>query len=101
MAPLPGWFLGREEVGRFFTERIFATPWRLVPIRANGQLAFACYQGEPGGKRFPLGAINVVSLRGGRIVEITGFVDPDMHRHFGLPDEFPVAGDSIPTDDPK
>jgi RNA polymerase sigma-70 factor (TIGR02960 family) len=101
MAPLPGWFLGREEVGRFFTERIFATPWRLVPIRANGQLAFACYQGEPGGKRFPLGAINVVSLRCGRIVEITGFVDPDVHRHFSLPDEFQVAVDSIPTDDPK
>jgi hypothetical protein len=30
----------------------------------------------------------VLSLRGGRIVEITGFLDPDVHRHFGLPDEF-------------
>jgi RNA polymerase sigma-70 factor (TIGR02960 family) len=99
MAPLPAWFRGREEVGRFFAERIFATPWRLVPIRANGQLAFACYQGELGGERFPLGAINVLSLRGGRIVEITGFVDPDMHRHFGLPDEFRVAGYSLHSDE--
>ncbi len=48
MPPLPAWFLGREDVGRFFT-RMFATPWRLVPIRANGQLAFACYQGDPEG----------------------------------------------------
>lgn len=47
MPPLTAWFLGREDVGRFFTERMFATPWRLVPIRANGQLAFACYQGDP------------------------------------------------------
>jgi ketosteroid isomerase-like protein len=101
MAPLPAWFRGREEVGRFFAERIFATPWRLVPIRANGQLAFACYQGEPGGERFPLGAINVLSLRGGRIVEITGFVDPDVHRHFGLPDEFRVAGYSLHSDEQK
>jgi RNA polymerase sigma-70 factor (ECF subfamily) len=91
MAPLPAWFFGREQVGRFFAERIFATPWRLVPMRANGQLAFACYQGEPGGERFPLGAINVLSLRAGRIVEITGFVDPDVHRHFGLPAEFSQA----------
>jgi hypothetical protein len=31
----------------------------------------------------------VPSLRAGHIVEITGFLDPDVHRHFGLPDEFP------------
>jgi RNA polymerase sigma-70 factor (TIGR02960 family) len=88
MAPLPAWFFGREEVGRFFAERVFATPWRLLPIHANGQLAFACYQGQADSDRFPLGAINVLSLRAGRIVEITGFVDPDVHRHFGLPAEF-------------
>jgi ketosteroid isomerase-like protein len=47
-----------------------------VPIRANGQLAFACYQDDPDGDRFRLGAINVLSLRAGRIVEIAGFLDP-------------------------
>ena len=26
MPPLPAWFLGREDIGRFFTERAFATP---------------------------------------------------------------------------
>lgn len=87
--PLPAWFLGREDIGRFFAERVFATPWRLLPIRANGQLAFACYQGDPDGDRFQLGAINVLSLRAGRIVEIAGFLDPDVHRHFGLPEELP------------
>jgi RNA polymerase sigma-70 factor (TIGR02960 family) len=68
MPPLPAWFLGREDVGRFFAERVFATPWRLLPIRANGQLAFACYQGDPDGGRFQLGAINPVepSRRTGR-----------------------------------
>jgi RNA polymerase sigma-70 factor (ECF subfamily) len=91
MPPLPAWYLGRENVGRFFHDRVFATPWRLVPIRANGQLAFACYQGETGGDRFRLGAINVLSLRAGRIVEIAGFLDPGVHRHFGLPAELPRA----------
>lgn len=89
MPPLRAWFLGREDIGWFFAERVFATPWRLLPIRANGQLAFACYQGDPDGDRFPLGAINVLSLRAGRIVEIAGFLDPDVHRHFGLPEELP------------
>jgi ketosteroid isomerase-like protein len=62
MPPLPAWFLGREDVGRFL-ERMLATRWRLVPVGANGQLAVACYQGEPDGDRFRLGAINVLSLR--------------------------------------
>ena len=84
MPPLPAWFLGRDDIGQFFTERVFATPWRLLPIRANGQLAFACYQGDPDGDRFRLGAINVLSLRAGRIVEIAGFLDPDVHRHCGI-----------------
>jgi len=93
MPPLPAWFLGRDDIGRFFTERMFATPWRLVPIRANGQLAFACYQGDPDGDRFRLGAINVLRLRAGRIVEIAGFLDPGVHRHFGLPEELPDGVD--------
>jgi RNA polymerase sigma-70 factor (TIGR02960 family) len=89
MPPLPAWFQGREPVGRFFAERVFATPWRLVPLRANGQLGFACYMREPGADRFRLGAINVLDLRGGRIAQISGFLDPEVHRHFGLPAEPP------------
>lgn len=82
MPPIPTWFDGREAVQRFFAERIFQTPWRLVPLRASGQLAFACYQG-PG---FTLGALNVVTLRGARIAAMTGFLHPSVHRHFSLPD---------------
>jgi RNA polymerase sigma-70 factor (ECF subfamily) len=93
MPPLPAWFLGREDVGRFFAERVFATPWRLEPVRANGQLAFACYQGDhrddPASGGFRLGAINVLALRDGRIVEIAGFLDPEVHRRFRLPAERP------------
>jgi RNA polymerase sigma-70 factor (TIGR02960 family) len=87
MPPLPAWFLGREHIGRFLEKRMFATPWRL-PIGANGQLAFACYQGDPGG-RFRLGAINLLRLRDGWVVEIAAFLDPGVHRHFGLPQELP------------
>jgi RNA polymerase sigma-70 factor (TIGR02960 family) len=90
MPPLPAWFLGREDVGGFLT-RMLATPWRLLSTRANGQLALACYQGGTGTDAFRLSAINVVSLRSGQIVELAGFLDPALHRHFGLPNALPAA----------
>jgi RNA polymerase sigma-70 factor (ECF subfamily) len=81
MPPLPTWFEGRHAIGRFMAERMFATAWKLVPLRASGQLAFACYQGP----EFHVGALDVLTLRGGQIAEMTGFLDPDVHVRFGLP----------------
>jgi len=108
MPPLPAWFDGRADVARFFTERIWTTPWRLVPVRANGQLAFACYQGQlasachqgqasnqakgraedRAGAPLRLSALNVLTLRAGQVAELTGFLDPAVHRRFGLAQEF-------------
>lgn len=81
MPPLPAWFDGRENVARFLRERVFATPWRLRPVWANGQVAFACYQGNPDGV-FRLAAISLLGLRSGRIVEIASFLDPSVHQLF-------------------
>ncbi|HEU4425522.1 MAG TPA: RNA polymerase subunit sigma-70 [Pilimelia sp.] len=96
MPPLPAWFDGRDDVGRFFGQRVFATPWRLVPVAANGQPAFACYQHD--GQRFRLGAINVLSLRDGKIWWLAGFLDPQVLRRFGVPRELaqPSADGSPP-----
>jgi RNA polymerase sigma-70 factor (ECF subfamily) len=82
MPPIPTWFDGRDAVGRFFAERVFATRWRLVPMRASGQLAFACYQGPT----FGLGALNVVTVQGNAIAELTGFLDPAVHARLSIPD---------------
>jgi RNA polymerase sigma-70 factor (TIGR02960 family) len=86
MPPLPAWFDGRQDLGRFLAERMFATPWRLVPIAANGQPAFACYQDDGG--RLRLGAVNVLSLRDRQISWIAGFLDPQVLRRFSVPMEF-------------
>lgn len=83
MPPLPAWFDGREDVAGFATQRLFATPWRLVPVVANAQPAFACYQQVEG--VFRLGAVNVLSFRDGRISWIAAFVDPEVLPRFGLP----------------
>jgi len=80
MPPIPTWFAGRAAIGRFMSERMFATAWRLVPTRASGQLAFACYQGP----EFRLGALNVLTLRGAKIAELTAFLDPAIHARLGL-----------------
>jgi RNA polymerase sigma-70 factor (TIGR02960 family) len=86
MPPLPAWFDGRRDVGRFLAERVFATPWRLRPIWANGQPAFACYQRDDQG-RFRLGAVNLLCLRDGRVAWIAGFLDPAVLRRFPVPPE--------------
>jgi RNA polymerase sigma-70 factor (TIGR02960 family) len=85
MPPLPAWFDGASNIGRFMSERMFATPWRLLPTGTNGQLAFGCYQAMGDQSKYRLSAINVLTLRGSRIAEITAFLDPAGHDPFGLP----------------
>ncbi len=87
MPPLPAWFDGREDVTRFLAERVFATRWRLVPVAANGQLAFACYSSD--GATYRLGAVTLLSLRDGAISWLAGFVDPVSLAASGLPAEIP------------
>ncbi|MDR7150106.1 RNA polymerase sigma-70 factor (ECF subfamily) [Hydrogenophaga palleronii] len=84
MPPLPAWFDGLVFVQKFIAERVFATPWRLVPMWANGQAGFACYMLAEGDDVFRLGAILLLNLRAGRIAGLHSFLDPVLHRRFGL-----------------
>jgi RNA polymerase sigma-70 factor, ECF subfamily len=88
MPPLPTWYLGREAVAAFLSGWPLAGELRsrLVPVRANGQLAFGHYAWDPEGRRFMAHAINVLTLRGARIEEITTFLTPGAFVTFGLPD---------------
>jgi RNA polymerase sigma-70 factor (TIGR02960 family) len=90
MPPLPAWFDGRASIERFFIDRMFATPWRLVPVGANGQPAFVCYQGQPDGE-LRAGAVNLLTVRDGRIAAISAFLEPAVIRTFGLPEKFSAA----------
>jgi RNA polymerase sigma-70 factor (TIGR02960 family) len=87
MPPLPAWFDGRAMVEKFIAQRVFATPWRLLPLWANGQPGFACYMQARGDDRFRLEAITLLSLRAGRIAGLHSFLDPAVHRRFGLATE--------------
>jgi RNA polymerase sigma-70 factor (TIGR02960 family) len=72
MPPLPAWFDGIDAVRRFFVERVFETPWRLEPITANGQLGFVCHQSVDEGQTFFVGAVNVLTVRTGRMSASSG-----------------------------
>lgn len=87
MPPLPAWFDGREAVARFLAERVFQTPWALQPLRANGQVGYACYMRAWGDDHFRLGAITLLDLRDGRISALHSFLDPAVHQYFGLAPE--------------
>jgi RNA polymerase sigma-70 factor, ECF subfamily len=89
MPPRPSWYRGRAAVSAFLA----AIPlsgrmrWRLVPISANGQLAFGGYLGDA---RHRWGAfeIQVLALNAdARVSDVTSFHNPEVFARFGLPAE--------------
>jgi hypothetical protein len=76
MPPLPTWYRGRADIAVFLTGWALRDRWRLVPVRANGQLAFGTYAWDAEvGSHMPLG-LDVLTLDGGRVREVTAFVTP-------------------------
>jgi RNA polymerase sigma-70 factor, ECF subfamily len=88
MPPLPSWYRGREAVAVFLRGLPLggAKRWRLIPARANGQLAFGKYIWDEERHAFMPHGVNVLTLRGAQIEEITAFLTPDAFRPFGLAD---------------
>ena len=80
MPPLPAWFAGRDDVGRFLAQRVFATPWRLRPATVNASPGLLGEQHADGAWR--PGSVIVLGLREGRVGWIAGFVDPALHAVF-------------------
>jgi len=86
MPPWASWWRGRETIAGFANAAVeFCAEARAVPTRANGQAAVAYYQRNGETERFTAAAIDVLTLEGSRIKEITAFVLPEVFQHFGLP----------------
>jgi RNA polymerase sigma-70 factor, ECF subfamily len=85
MPPHPSWYHGRDAVAAFLHARPLSegVRWRLVPTRANGQLAFGHYMWDADG--FVAHGISILTLTGGRIEDITIFRTADALARFGLP----------------
>ena len=89
MPPRPTWYRGRESVAVFLTRLPLApgSRWRLVPARANAQLAFGEYLWDRDVEAFVPHAVNVLTLRSEQIADITAFLTPELFAQFGLPDQ--------------
>jgi RNA polymerase sigma-70 factor, ECF subfamily len=98
MPPLPTWYRGRHAIAAFLTRFALQDRWRLLPARANGQVAFGCYAWDAEQRTYTALSLDVLTLDGPRATEVTSFVTPstrgparerfaaDVLRGFGLPD---------------
>ena len=79
MPPMATWFRGREAVAGFLARRPLSGEqrWRILPTRANGQLAFGHYLLDEEGGAHVAHHVVVITLEGSRIGEMTAFMLPD------------------------
>ena len=86
MPPEPHEYQGPAAIGAFLRGREVARgAMRLVPTRANGQPAFACYLPSAQTEVARPYALFVLTLEGDSISAITWFADSGAFPHFGLP----------------
>jgi RNA polymerase sigma-70 factor (ECF subfamily) len=87
MPPLPHAYQGPEVIGAFLrgAEQRRGAPLRLVPTRANGQPAFACYLSGGESDVARAYSLFVLTLAGDHISAITWFADSSLFGKFGLP----------------
>jgi RNA polymerase sigma-70 factor (ECF subfamily) len=99
MPPLLTWFRGQHSVARFIGSRVFARfgEFRMVPVMANGQPAFAGYtRGDDGSYHAHEIVVPTVTKTG--IARIIVFLNPELFAMFGLsPDYDPAAAGPAPA----
>lgn len=79
-----GWYAGRDHVIEAWRPA-FPLDLRMVPLRVNRQLAFACYARLPGTEEHRPFSITVLRLEGERVVEVMS-LDPTQFNTLGIPD---------------
>ena len=92
MPPWSSWWRGRDTVAGFAKEAAeFCAASLAVPLRANGQLAVAYYHLNADTGMYLPAAIDVLTLEGVLIREITAFITPEVFSRFGLPAQLACA----------
>jgi RNA polymerase sigma-70 factor, ECF subfamily len=76
MPPLASWYRGRHDIAVFLATAPLNGEWRWrhLPARASGQAAVGAYVWDAGDRTYRPFALDVLSLRGDRIAEITSFI---------------------------
>jgi RNA polymerase sigma-70 factor (ECF subfamily) len=76
MPPLPTWYRGHEAIASCLRRFALQDRWRMLPVRANGQLAFGCYAWEEEKQSYTAHSLDVLTLDGPVAMEVTSFVTP-------------------------
>jgi RNA polymerase sigma-70 factor (ECF subfamily) len=91
MPPFPFWLRGRAALRAFISSMLLNGDargrWRLLPVRSNGGPGFAWYRRDDLRPVFQAYAIQVLSLDGSRLSDITTFIEPSLFHFFDLPFE--------------
>jgi len=77
---------GRDAIRAFLLNGpLQSAAWaEFVPATANGQLAFGTYLWDDAAGLYVPGGLDVLTLQGGQVTEVTAFLDADLTR-FRLP----------------
>jgi RNA polymerase sigma-70 factor, ECF subfamily len=86
MPPYSTWYRGRDAIAAFLPQGPLTASWRFIPARSNGQLAFGTYGWSRQAGVYVPHAIDVLTLEGERVKEITAFLAPEVFDGFGLPE---------------
>ena len=85
MPPYRTWWRGRDVIAAFAAESVH----RYISLRANGQAANAAYRLDERRDAYVAGALEVLSLEGTSVREMTAFMMPEIFPLFGLPSQLP------------
>jgi RNA polymerase sigma-70 factor (ECF subfamily) len=85
MPPLGTWYRGLTSIEPFLRDHCLRERWRHLATAANGQPAVLSYRWDAEAGVFRAFALDVLSLRGGRIAAVDAFLDPAVFPGFGLP----------------
>lgn len=89
MPPFPVHIQGKPAIQAFIIRTILSgeqqNPWKLIPIRANGQPGFAFYQIDELTRTYRPFALQILTLENGLISEAATFGFPSLFRFFDLP----------------
>ena len=77
MPPLGDWYRGADEIAVFLARAPLngRWHWRHLPAHASGQAAVGCYISDAEDGTYRAFALDVLTLRGDRIAEITSFIN--------------------------
>lgn len=93
MPPVPSWYQGREAIGTFLSTTVFQAGiqqrWRFYPTRTNAQPAFALYRADEADGPYRARGLQVITLDGSQIADITAFLVPELVAPFGFPLQLP------------